>query len=51
MLKCFVVSFPSTPMRQMGHGDCLEDKTEDCENCSVLYSEPLLYMIIISTYK
>jgi len=37
MLKCFVMLFPSTPVRQVGCGDCLADKREDYWNCSVLY--------------
>jgi len=32
--------------RHLSCGDCLEDKREDYENCSVLYCIPQLYTVI-----
>ena len=32
--------------QQMSYSDCLEDKSEDYENCSVLYCASWLYQII-----
>jgi len=38
---------PSPPVdHYMSYDDCLEDKREDYQNCSVLYCVPQLYSVI-----
>jgi len=35
----------------MSYDDCLEDKREDYQNCSVQYCVPQLYSVICSSYR
>ena len=46
----FKLSFP-LPLnrRHLSCDDCLEDKTEDYQNCSVLYCVPQLYAVCTAT--
>jgi len=32
--------------RHLSYDDCLEDKSEDYQNCSVLYCVPQLYTVV-----
>ena len=40
-----VVKFPSS-RRHLSCDDCVKDKREDYQNCSVLYCVPELYTVI-----
>jgi len=43
--------FPQSNGQHLSCNDCLEDKREDCQNCSVLYCVPHFYSVICQGWK